>query len=297
MNRFTPIATMLALAAPLALAEQAAPTADLSPGLVMGQTGQWVITRSFTEDSKAIVAETTSTLNATFECSTEVRSVRGEGGSVVQVTFTRIIADGSGDEWTGSYDSADPAPKDATERDDFDRAFDTVAGRTVDLVLDSFGTIIDARGLSDLQNRDPVAATLAEAVLGIDALDRCFGPILAIKPEAPFVIPVGESYEDTCDAMLSVGRVLTRVQLTLEDVKKSTATLALGGRTQLFGNTHTDVSPKITEQEITGSAAWDTARHALMAYDLSIDWTLEAGGTQLPIRIARTETIAIKPAH
>ena len=289
-------AALLTMLVPAALAQApAAAVADLQPGFTPGQTGQWTITRTIAEKSRAIVAETESTLTATIECTTEVRSLRGEGGVVVQVAFTRIAGEGTGDEWTGAYDSARPETDETTNRDDFDRALHGIVGRTADIVLDEFGTVVDIRGLDDLQHRDGAAAVIAEAVLGIDALDRSFGPIFAIKTEEPYTVPVGESFEDVCDSLLSVGRVLTRVTLTLDEYKDSIASLSLTGRTELFGQTPTEVSPRITAQEIKGAATWNTARHALTGYDLSIDWTLEAGGTQLPIKVQRTETIAIAP--
>jgi hypothetical protein len=294
-NRFAWVAAaVMAATAPLASSEPAK-TADLSPGFHVGQTGQWVITRSFAEKSKALVAEAESAISATVECTTEVRSARDEGGVVVQVVISRLAAEGDGSEWTGSYDSAKPEADDAASRDDFDRALRGLVDRPFELVLDSFGTVIDVRGLDDLQHRDPTAALIAEAVLGIDTLDRSFGPIFAIKPESPFVVPVGEVYTDTCDAVLSVGRVLTRLELTLDAIEGNEARFVVGGRTLLFGNTQTDVSPKITEEELTGTASWNTQAHALTGYDVAIDWTLEAGGKQMPIKIEREETIGIKP--
>jgi hypothetical protein len=294
-NRFAGVAgAVLAATAPVAFG-QPAKTADLSPGFHVGQTGRWVITRSFAEKSKALVAETESALTATLECTTEVQAARGEGGVVVQVVFSRIAGEGSGSEWTGSYDSAKPETDDPANRDDFDRALHGIVDQPVEIVLDSFGTVIDVRGLDNLQHRDPTAALIAEAVLGIDALDRSFGPIFAIKPESPFTVPVGEVYTDTCDSVLSVGRVLTRIELTLDAIEGNEARFVVGGRTQLFGNTQTDVSPKITEEELTGTASWNTQAHALTGYDVAIDWTLEAGGKQMPIKIEREETIGIVP--
>ena len=129
----------------------------------------------------------------------------------------------------------------------------------------------------------------------MDILDRSMGPIFAIKPETPYTVAVGETFEDTCDSLLDVGRVLTRVDLTLASVKGSTAELTLAGKTQLLGVANTPVSPKISKQKVEGAATWNTAAHTLNAYNLTIDWAIEAGGKELPINVARAETIAIAP--
>jgi len=292
MTRFT-IAALLSVVS--AASADAPTTADLSPGLLVGTTGSWVVTRTVGEDSKAVLAEGKSTTTTTLEFTTEVRSANGESGSTVEIVFSRIAATGDGLLWKGGFDSADPTTIDAANPDDFDRAFQGIVGKSIEIDIDPYGLVTEVRGLEALQNRDPAAANLSEAVLGVDILDRSLGPIFAIRPEQPYVTRLGESFEDTCDALLDVGRVLTRVELTLATINGDNAELTLAGNTQLLGVSATPVSPKVTDQSVKGEASWNTKTHTLNAYNLTIDWTVEAGGKELPIKISRAETITIAP--